>query len=58
MRSMASDFFAASPVLAMPVIAMLLFGVVFALVVARALRAERRHLEQLAALPLETEDHD
>lgn len=52
MRLLTEDFFAQSPVLAYPVLAMVLFLAVFMLVSARALTARRESLDELAKLPL------
>jgi hypothetical protein len=49
------DFFARSPLLAFPVLAMLLFIVVFVANAVRALRAPPRELDQLASLPFADE---
>jgi cbb3-type cytochrome oxidase subunit 3 len=54
---MATEFFAQSPVLAFPVLALLIFTMVFVAVVIRTLRMEREAISQESKLPLE-EDHD
>lgn len=55
MSEMTRDFFSDSPLLAGPLIAMLLFCTVFVLAVVRVLRAERAHVDAMANLPLEGE---
>jgi VIT1/CCC1 family predicted Fe2+/Mn2+ transporter len=50
-----SDFFARSPLLALPVIALLLFMAVFAAAAVRAAIANRSQLERMARMPLEDE---
>ncbi len=55
MSEMARDFFGNNPALSGPLVAMLLFTVVFALASVRALRAERTHVDRLARMPLEGE---
>jgi hypothetical protein len=58
MTEMARDFFGHNPALAGPLIAMLLFTVVFVLAAVRAMRAERAHVDRLAGLPLDEEHTD
>lgn len=55
MSEMARDFFSDNPAIAGPLVAMLLFTVVFAVAAVRALRAERAHVDRLSRLPLEGE---
>jgi hypothetical protein len=50
------DFFARSPVLALPVLAMLLFMVVFVANVVRAFRTREPELDRLASLPFADEE--
>ncbi|MDB4927538.1 MAG: hypothetical protein JWM10_22 [Myxococcaceae bacterium] len=47
------DFFAHHPMLALPVLSLLLFIGVFALIVARTLRQRPAQTDPLAALPLD-----
>ena len=49
---MAQDFFAKSPVLLFPVLALFLFLIAFAVITWRALRQDRSELDRLARLPL------
>jgi mannose/fructose/N-acetylgalactosamine-specific phosphotransferase system component IIC len=53
----ASGFFAKSPVLAAPLIALALFLAVFAVVTIRALFKNRTQIEELAQLPLEDDSN-
>ena len=53
MRWIATDFFARSPVMTLPVIAMLLFMAVFVASAIRAFRTARDTHDELAKLPLE-----
>lgn len=53
MRRMAESFFADSPVMAGPLIAMLIFMIVFGLVIVRVIRTRREELDRSARLPLE-----
>ena len=55
MSDMARDFFSHNPLLAGPLIAMLLFTAVFAAAVVRVVRAKREHVDRMAQLPLEGE---
>lgn len=57
MKRMAEEFFASSPVLALPVVAMLLFFAVFTLVVIRTMRTQSAAFDGRAALPLEEDTH-
>jgi cbb3-type cytochrome oxidase subunit 3 len=52
LSQLAADYFARSPVLAFPIVALALFMVVFVAVSVRALCRQRAELDQLAALPL------
>ena len=52
----AGDFFANSPVLMAPVLALGLFLVVFVLICVRAWRMPRRDVDHMSHLPLETDD--
>lgn len=52
MRLLTEDFFARSPVLAYPVLAMVLFLAVFLVVSVRALLSRRESLDELARMPL------
>ncbi len=56
MSEMARDFFGNNPALSGPLIAMLLFSVVFVAAVLRAFKTERSHVDRLAHLPLEGEE--
>ena len=59
-RQLAAEFFARSPVLAWPVLALAIFFTVFLLVSLRALLTRKDEVERLAALPLtdaEGNDH-
>lgn len=55
MRAIASDFFAQSPLMAGPQIAMLIFLAVFAAVVYRVVRGGAGQWESASRLPLEGE---
>jgi hypothetical protein len=52
----ASGYFAQSPVLVLPVVAMILFMVVFTASALRALRTKKTELDHLANLPFEREE--
>lgn len=52
MNAIARQFFADSPVIALPIVALLLFFSVFVLVTVRALRAPREDVDALARIPL------
>lgn len=52
LRQLSADYFARSPLLAYPVIALAIFLVVFVVVSVRALRSRREEVERMAALPL------
>jgi hypothetical protein len=56
MRQIAEGFFSESPVMAAPLVAMLIFLGVFALAVVHAVRARRTEVERCARLPLEEGD--
>ena len=56
MRMLASDFFARSPLLILPVIALCIFVAVFVLVTVRTYGKKRTHYEAVSRLPLETEE--
>ncbi len=53
MSELARDFFSHNPAMAGPLIAMVLFAVVFLAAVYRAMRADRTHIEKMAHLALE-----
>lgn len=57
MSRMAADFFAQSPVLALPILALLIFSAVFVAVVLRTARAPKDAIDARARLPL-MEDGD
>lgn len=52
LSALASDFFAASPLLMLPVVALILFLAAFTVVTWRALRKKPAELEPIARLPL------
>jgi hypothetical protein len=52
MRQLSAEYFARSPLLVYPMIALGLFFVVFVVVSVRALRTRTSEIERLAALPL------
>jgi hypothetical protein len=56
LSALASDFFAASPLMVLPVLALLLFLCVFTAATWRAVRRKPAELEPLARLPLADED--
>jgi cbb3-type cytochrome oxidase subunit 3 len=59
MRWMVSDFFARSPVLLGPVIALVLFMIVFTATAIYALRTHREQNDRMARMPLkEDERHE
>jgi hypothetical protein len=58
MRQLSADFFARSPLLIFPLIALAVFVVVFIAVSVRALRTRREELDRLAALPLSDSDSE
>ena len=53
MSELARDFFSDNPAIAGPLVAMVLFGVVFAAAIVRVLRTEKSHVNKMAHLPLE-----
>lgn len=55
MSRFAAEFFAQSPALLYPMLALLLFFVVFLAVVIRVFRMKRSDAERLARIPLEDE---
>ncbi|MGB8332095.1 MAG: hypothetical protein WCE62_18360 [Polyangiales bacterium] len=55
MRQFASEFFEQSPVLLYPLIALLLFFVVFLVVLVRVMRMSATEIDQCARIPLEDE---
>ena len=57
-RWLVSDFFAASPMLAFPIVALLLFLVVFVAVSVRAMRMAGTDVDRFAAMPLDGEKHE
>lgn len=57
MSRMAESFFAASPLLAAPIAALVIFGVVFVAVTLRAIRTPDEEIEARRAMPLEEDNH-
>jgi hypothetical protein len=57
MSRMAESFFASSPLLALPIVAMVIFGVVFLAITTRAMRTPRDEIEKRRAMPLEEDHH-
>lgn len=55
MSDMARDFFGDNPLLAGPLIAMLLFTAVFVAACVRVIRSKAEHVDRMAQLPLEGE---
>lgn len=55
---MASDFFARSPALMCPVIALGLFMTVFVATSLRALRADRAGIDRMARMPLANDEEE
>lgn len=53
MSEMAKEFFANSPALALPVLALVIFVIFFSLVVVRALREAKGQITTLEQLPLQ-----
>jgi len=53
----AGDFFAKSPMLAAPLVALAIFVTVFAVVTVRALFTNGRRIEELSRLPLEDDSN-
>ena len=60
LSALASDFFSQSPVLLLPVVALLIFMVVFTVMAVRAFRMPDEAVNEVANLPLmaDTEAHD
>ena len=56
MRDVAQHFFAASPVMAGPLVALVIFATVFVLVSIRVLRTRRDAVDRAAHLALEGEE--
>lgn len=56
MSELAREFFQHNPAIAGPLLAMLIFGVVFALATVRAMRASDEYIERMASLALEGEE--
>jgi len=56
LTSIASDFFAKSPLLALPVIAMAIFMTVFTLGAVRTFRTDKKKLDEVANLPFAHEE--
>ena len=52
LRQLSADYFARSPLLIYPVLALAIFMAVFLLVSVRALRARREEIDRMASLPL------
>jgi len=52
---MARDFFGASPLLVLPIVALILFAVVFVFIALRAVRMDRGEVDERAHLALEGE---
>lgn len=52
------DFFVHSPVLALPVLSLMIFIIVFAGIVVRTMRRKPAHYEGAAALPFEQGEMD
>ena len=50
------EFFAHHPMLALPVLSLLLFIAIFAMIVARTMRRQPAQLDALAALPFASEE--
>ncbi len=57
MRDLSFEFFQRSPVMAAPLVAMLLFLAVFVSVLVRVLRARREEMDRTASLVLEEESN-
>jgi hypothetical protein len=58
MRWIVSDFFMRSPVLLGPVIALLLFVVVFSAIAVRTFRTRKSTHDRMALLPFNGDGHD
>lgn len=52
------EFFVHHPLLALPVLSLLLFVVVFAMIVARTMRRQPEQIAALAALPFDASEED
>lgn len=50
------EFFAQHPMLALPVMSLVIFVAVFAMIVVRTMRRRPAQFDALAALPLDTEE--
>lgn len=50
------EFFAQHPMLALPVMSLVIFVAVFAMIVLRTMRRQPAQLDALAALPLDAEE--
>lgn len=57
MSRMAESFFAVSPLLALPIVSMVLFGIVFIAISVRAVRTGKDEIETLSAMPFEEDDN-
>jgi hypothetical protein len=57
MSRMAESFFAVSPLLALPIISMVIFGVVFLAITMRTMRTPNDEIERRRAMPLEEDHH-
>ncbi|NLY93825.1 MAG: hypothetical protein GXY23_07315 [Myxococcales bacterium] len=57
MSRMAESFFAVSPMLAFPLVAMVIFGAVFLAISMRTMRTPNEVIERRRALPLEEDHH-
>ncbi len=53
-----ADYFARSPVIVFPIVALAIFMVVFIAVTVRALRSNKDEVDHLAALPLSDSEVD
>lgn len=58
MRAIAFDFFQQSPVMAAPLIGMLIFFAIFLMIIVRVVFARRDEMDRSAQLALEEEAHD
>ena len=56
MRAISESFFAASPVIALPIVGLLIFVSLFVAVVVVALRTRSPQLERAASLPFENDE--
>jgi hypothetical protein len=57
MSRMAESFFAASPLLVLPIVSMVIFGAVFLAITMRAMRTPNDEIEKRRAMPLEEDHH-